>query len=128
MADRKSIVPKEHSPNALYSPGVQVGELLFVSGQVALDKNGKVVGVGDFEAQARHIMSRIRAVIEASGGTMKDVIKITTFLTNAADYSVFNQVRSETFPSNPPASTAVIVAALLRPELLVEVEAVAHIR
>jgi aminoacrylate peracid reductase len=128
MADRKSIVPKGLTPNPVYSSGIQVGELLFVSGQVALDNNGNIVGVGDFEAQARHIMTRIRAVVEAAGGTMQDVIKITTFLTNAADYATFNKVRSEAFPSTPPASSAVIVAGLLRPELLVEVEAVAHIR
>lgn len=128
MADRKPIVPRGLAANPVYSSGIQVGELLFVSGQVALDNNGNVVGIGDFEAQTRHIMSRIRAVVEAAGGTMQDVVKITTFLTNAADYATFNKVRSETFSSTPPASSAVIVAGLLRPELLVEVEAVAHIR
>src|SRR5262245_44645643 len=128
MAERKPIVPTGLTPSRLYSPGIQVGELLFVSGQVALDNAGNVVGANDFEAQARHMISSIWAVVEWSGVTMHDVIKITSFLTNASDYASFNKVRSETFSSPPPASTAVIVAGLLRPELLVEVEAVAHIR
>jgi enamine deaminase RidA (YjgF/YER057c/UK114 family) len=114
-------------PNPAFSPAVQVGELLFVSGQVAQDNEGNTVGVGDCEAQTRHIMSRIRTIVEAVGATMQDVVKITTFLTNVANYTAFSKIRSETFPSSPPASSTVIVAGLVRPEFLVEVEAVVHI-
>jgi reactive intermediate/imine deaminase len=128
MSRRERIAPQGQKPNPLFAPGIQVGDLLFISGQVALDDNGEVVGEGNFEAQARRVMARIRAVVEAAGGTMRDVVKITTFLTSAGDYSVFNKVRSETFPYDPPASSTVIVAGLLRPELRVEVEAVAHLR
>lgn len=127
MSQRRRISPQGLKANPLLAPGIAVGELLFVSGQVALDNNGAVVGVGDFEAQARHVMSRIRAVVEASGASMRDVVKITTFLTDARNYPAFNKVRTETFPGEPPASSTVIVAGLLRPELLVEVEAIAHL-
>jgi enamine deaminase RidA (YjgF/YER057c/UK114 family) len=72
-------------------------------------------------------MSNIRSVVEAAGGSMADVIKITCFLTNVADYPAYGKVRVETFPNDPPASSTVIVAGLVRPEFLVEVEAVAHL-
>jgi enamine deaminase RidA (YjgF/YER057c/UK114 family) len=127
MSERKPILPRGLVPNPAFSPAVQVGELLFVSGQVAQDNEGNTVGVGDCEAQTRHIMSRIRTIVEAAGATMQDVVKITTFLTNVANYPAFSKIRSETFPSSPPASSTVIVAGLVRPEFLVEVEAVVQI-
>lgn len=127
MSERKPILPRGLTASPAFSPGVQVGEFLFVSGQVAQDNNGNVVGVGDCEAQTRHVMSRIRIIVEAAGGAMQDVVKITTFLTQLDNYPAFNKVRSETFPSSPPASSTVIVAGLVRPEFLVEVEAVVRI-
>jgi enamine deaminase RidA (YjgF/YER057c/UK114 family) len=127
MSERKPILPQGLVPNPAFSPTVQVGELLFVSGQVAQDNQGNTVGIGDCEAQTRHVMSRLRTIVEAAGATMPDVVKITTFLTDVANYPAFSKVRSETFPSSPPASSTVIVAGLVRPEFLVEVEAVVHI-
>ncbi len=91
---------------------------------MAQDNDGNVVGPGDCEAQARQVMSRMRTIVEGAGASMQDVVKITTFLTDVANYPAFNKVRSETFPSSPPASSTVIVAGLVRPEFLVEVEAV----
>ena len=125
MPDRKPIVPPGLSANPAFSPGVQVGNLLYVSGQVAQDGEGNTVGIGDAGAQTRQIMSRIQTIVEAAGATMQDVVKITTFLVNIDDYPAFSQVRSETFPADPPASSTVVVAGLVRPEFLVEVEAVA---
>jgi len=127
MSERKPILPQGLTSNPAFAPGIQAGEFLFVSGQVAQDNSGNVVGVGNCEAQTRHIMSRIRAIAEAAGASMTDVIKITTFLTDVANYPAFNQVRSETFPGSPPASSTVIVAGLVRPEYLVEVEAVVRV-
>jgi enamine deaminase RidA (YjgF/YER057c/UK114 family) len=127
MSERKPVLPRGLVPNPAFSPAVQVGELLFVSGQVAQDNQGNTVGIGDCEAQTRHVMSRLRTIVEAAGATMPDVVKITTFLTDIANYPAFSRVRSETFPSSPPASSTVIVAGLVRPEFLVEVEAVVHI-
>ena len=127
MAERVPIVPDGLAANPAFSPGVRVGELLFVSGQIAQDGEGNLVGPGDCAAQTRQVMSRIRTIVEAAGATMQDVVKITTFLVNLDDYPAFSTVRSETFPESPPASSTVVVAALVRPEFLVEVEAVVHI-
>ena len=127
MPDRKPIVPPGLSANPAFSPGVQVGDLLYVSGQVAQDGEGNTVGIGDAGAQTRQIMSRIRTIVEAAGATMQDVVKITTFIVNIDDYPAFSQVRSETFPADPPASSTVVVAGLVRPEFLVEVEAVVRV-
>jgi len=127
MSVRTPILPQGLSASPAFAPGVQVGELLFISGQVAQDNEGNLVGPGDCEAQTRHIMSRIQTIAEAAGATMRDVVKTTTFLTDVAGYSAFSRVRAETFPSDPPASSTVIVAGLVRPEFLVEVEAIVHI-
>ena len=127
MPDRKPIVPPGLSANPAFSPGVQVGDLLYVSGQVAQDGEGNTVGIGDAGAQTRQIMSRIQTIVEAAGATMQDVVKITTFLVNIDDYPAFSQARSETFPTDPPASSTVVVAGLVRPEFLVEVEAVVRV-
>ena len=127
MAERQSIVPQGIAPNPALSPGVQVGEFLFISGNVAQDGNGNLVGAGDCEAQSRQVMSNIGAIAAAAGASMADVVKITCFLTDIANYAAYGKVRSETFPSNPPASSTVIVAGLVRPEYLVEVEAVVHV-
>ncbi len=127
MSVRTPILPQGLSANPAFAPGVQVGELLFISGQVAQDSEGNLVGPGDCEAQTRHIMSRIQTIAEAAGATMRDVVKTTTFLTDVAGYPAFSRVRAETFPNSPPASSTVIVAGLVRPEFLVEVEAIVHI-
>lgn len=127
MAERVTIVPEGLAANPAFSPGVRVGKLLFVSGQIAQDAAGNAVGVGDCAAQTRQVMARIRAIVAAAGATMSDVVKITTFLVNLDDYPAFSRVRSETFPDSPPASSTVVVAALVRPEFLVEVEAIVHI-
>jgi len=127
MSERKPIIPQGLTASPAFAPGMQVDELLFTSGQVSQANDGSIVGIGDCAAQARQIMARIQTIVEAAGATMLDVVKITTFLTNLDDYPAYNQVRSETFPSNPPASSTVIVAGLVRPELLIEIEAVVHI-
>ena len=127
MAERRPILPRGLTASPAFSPGVQVGEFLFISGQVSQDNRGNMVGIGDCAAQTAQVFSRIRTIAEAAGATMQDVVKITAFLTNVADYPAYNKVRSETFPHSPPASSTVIVAALVRPEFLVEVEAVVHV-
>ena len=92
---------------------------------MATDKSGNVVGVGDAEAQTRQVMANIRDVVTSAGGKMEDVAKITCFLTAIANYPAYGKVRAEPWPKDPPASSTVVVAGLVRPELLVEVEAVA---
>ena len=127
MADRKTIRPAGISSSPALSPGVQVGEFLFISGNVGQDAEGTLVGPGDCEAQSRQVMNNIRTIAAAAGASMADVVKITCFLTDVNDYAAYGRIRSEFFPTDPPASSTVIVAALVRPEFLVEVEAVVHV-
>ncbi len=104
MAERKAIIPPGVSPNPALSPGIQVGDTLYVSGHVAVDASGNVVGEGDCEVQTRQVMANIQAVVKAVGGSMDNVVKITCFLTDVANYPAYSKVRAETFTSNPPAS------------------------
>ena len=127
MPERTPIIPAGVSPNPALSPGVRVGDLLFVSGNVAVDASGNLGGGSDCEAQSRQVMANIRAIVEAAGGKMEDVAKITCFITDINNYSGYSKVRSETWPSNPPASSTVVVVALVRPEWLVEVEAIVRL-
>lgn len=122
MPDRTPIIPPGVAPNRNLSPGIRVGDMLYVSGHVGTDANGNIPE--GCEAQSRQVMANIRGVVEAAGGRMEDVCKITCFLTNMADYADYAKVRLETWPENPPASSTVGVSALVRPELVVEVEAI----
>ena len=122
MPERQPIIPPGVAPNPNLSPGIRVGNMLYVSGHVGTDANGNIPD--GCEAQSRQVMANIRGVVEAAGGSMENVCKITCFLTNIDDYADYARVRLETWPANPPASSTVGVSALVRPELLVEVEAV----
>ena len=122
MPERQPIIPPGVAPNPNLSPGIRVGDMLYVSGHVGVDADGNVAEGA--EAQSRQVMANIRGVIEAAGGRMEDVCKITCFLTNMDDYAAYSKVRLETWPENPPASSTVGVSTLVRPELVVEVEAI----
>ena len=125
MPERQPVIPPGVAPNPNLSPGVRVGDTLYVSGHVGSDADGNIAE--GCEAQSRQVMANIRAVIEAAGGKMEDVAKITCFLTNMDDYPAYAQVRRETWPANPPASSTVGVSCLVRPELVVEVEAIVRL-
>ena len=96
-----------------------------MSGQVALDGEGNLVGEGGCGAQAEQCLRNIGAVLEIAGAAWEDVVKLTTFLVNASDYQAYADARLRMFPSGGPASSTVIVAALVKPEFLIEIEAVA---
>jgi len=115
-------------PVAEYAQGVEVqgGRTLYISGQVPIDGDGNLVGE-EIREQARQVFRNIRALIEEAGGQMSDLIKLTTFLTNMDDYRGFVEVRSEFIAAPYPAATLVAASALVRPEWLLEVEAVAVI-
>ena len=113
--------------NFRISQAVRVNGTVYVSGQVAFGPDGEVVGENDMAAQSRQVFDNIRAVLAAAGASMDDVVKITAFLTDLGRYSEYSTARAEAFPNNIPASTAVAAPALVKPDLLVEVEAVAEI-
>ena len=102
--------------------------MVFVSGQVSVDENGKMVGEGDVRAQTEQVFERIDAALKSAGATWDDVTKLTGFLVNVEDFATYQAVRLERFPENGPASSTVIVKALAAPGLLVEVEAIAIIQ
>ena len=112
-------------PISHYTDAVLAGGLLFVSGMVAVDGEGSLVGGDDVVAQARQVFANIELVLKAAGVTFAEVVKVTTFLTDIDDRARINPVRQEFFGAARPASTLVEVSKLVLPEFLIEVEAVA---
>jgi len=103
----------------------QMGNTIYVSGQVAYSPEGKLVGEGDMTAQARQVYQNIKDILTAAGASISDIIKINTYITDQNKFMEMLEVRKEIFGNNPPASTAVVVAGLAFPGLLIEVEAIA---
>jgi enamine deaminase RidA (YjgF/YER057c/UK114 family) len=99
--------------------------LLFLSGQVAYDRSGNVAHRGDIVGQAREVFRAIKAQVEAGGGTLANVVKLNTYLTDVRHRADILPVREEFFGKKLPASTLVGVAALAHPDWLIEVEAIA---
>jgi aminoacrylate peracid reductase len=122
------IIPKGSAPPlAPYSPGTKAGSAVYVSGTLALDSAGNLVGKGDVKAQTRHVLETIKSVLETAGGSMRDITFNHIFLANMADYAAMNEVYREYFPERPPARYC-IRADLVRPEFLVELASVAHLK
>ncbi|AWT46332.1 MULTISPECIES: RidA family protein [Streptomyces] len=121
--------PDGVAPAAQYSHVVLgTGRFVAVSGQIALDEDGKVVGEGDPAAQARQVFENLRRCLAAAGAGFDDVIKLTYFVTDVAHLPAIREARAAYIPDDRlPASSAVQVAALVRPEFLLEVEAFAVI-
>jgi 2-iminobutanoate/2-iminopropanoate deaminase len=117
------------APVGTYSQAVRVetGDAVWihVSGQIAIDLEGNLVGPGDVRAQTRQVFENLRAILEAHGATFADVVKIGTYLTTLDDLAGMREVRSEYLTSEPPASTAVQVVALVVPDALIEIDLVA---
>jgi len=129
--ERKEIIRPEAGIHPLpwpYSHGVKVGTILFVAGQVALDEQLRIVGPGDAEAQARQTWQNIKTVVEAAGGKISDVVRVTTYVADLADIDAIHEVRREFFPDGDfPTATVVQAARLGLPGLLLETEAIAII-
>ena len=113
-------------PLAPYSPGARAGNVVYVSGTLALDAAGKLVGAGDVRAQTRHVLETIKSVLAAAGGKMTDIAFNQIFLADLADYAAMNEVYREYFPSGQPARYC-IRADLVKPEFLVEIASTAHL-
>lgn len=98
---------------------------MFCAGAVAFDGEGNIVGVGDIVAQTRQVMENLRLALEAADASFADVVKVTNYVLDASQWSQVLPVRAEYIPEPFPASTFVEVRALMFPELLIEIEAVA---
>jgi 2-iminobutanoate/2-iminopropanoate deaminase len=118
------IVPFGIFSNAAWQPA---GLVLHVAGQVAWDEDGRIVGPGDVAAQTRQVLTNIKSILASVGGEMGDIVSVNVFVTEMSGLKQIHEVRAEFFARPYPASTLVQVAALVEPELLVEINAVAVI-
>jgi enamine deaminase RidA (YjgF/YER057c/UK114 family) len=102
------------------------GRTVYIAGQVALDSTGQLVGSGDFRRQAEQVIRNLQRALASVGGTLDDVAKTTTFITDLKYLPALREVRSRYLSAQrPPASTLLVVSSLARPEYLIEVEAIA---
>ena len=128
MSERQEYrVEGQAEPISHYTDAVRAGDLLFVSGCVPVDSDGRLVGGDDVVAQARQVFDNVGEVLAAAGAGFGDVVKVTVFLVDIADRARVNPVRQEVFGSARPASTLVEVSALAVEGARIEVEAVALI-
>lgn len=121
-------VPELSTPRGYNYVVTATGKMVFVAGQIALDKDGNVVGKGDLRAQTVQVLENVKACLAAAGATFADVVKLNTYVVNlkVQDLPIIREARSAYFPAeNPPASTMVGVTALAIEGLLIEIEAVA---
>jgi reactive intermediate/imine deaminase len=112
-------------PMSHFTDAVRAGGFLHVSGVIAVDGEGNLVGGDDVAAQTRQVLENMRAILEAGGCGFQDVVKVTIFLTDVDDRPLINPLRQEAFGSARPASTLVEVSRLVLPEAKVEIECVA---
>ena len=122
----KKFIKTESAPQPIgpYSQGIKTGNFLFVSGQGPTDpKTGKMIEV-DIEKQTRQTLQNIKAIVEDSGLTLGDVVKVSIFLKNASDFQKMNEVYKTFFQENPPARTTV-QAEFVSPGMLIEIDAIA---
>ncbi|RLE59666.1 MAG: deaminase [Thermoprotei archaeon] len=125
MAKEIIYTGKAPKPIGPYSQAVKVGGFLFGSGQIAIDPATGELVRGDIKAQTRRVMENIKAILESSGYTLKDVVKVTVFLKNIEDFKDFNEVYGEYFREGPPARTTVEVSRLPK-DVLIEVDFIAY--
>lgn len=110
-----------------YSRAVKVGNVVEVTGTVASGEDGKVVGENDAYAQTKFIYQKIEKVLERTGASMKDVVRVRMFVTDIARWQEYGRAHSEFFKEIKPCNTMVEVRALIEPEYLIEIEATAII-
>jgi reactive intermediate/imine deaminase len=113
-----------------YKPGVIVkgGKLLFISGKPPFDSNGNLVGKGDIKAQTKKVIENIKAVLEAAGGSLDDIVWVTVYLTDIRYFEDVAEVRMQYFKNANMASTLVEVNKLYHPDQLIEITAIAVLK
>ena len=126
--EMQQVNPWSWQDAAGFSQGWRVdgaGAIVFVSGQAPISADGQLVGEDDFEAQVRQVFMNLRTVVEQAGTALESVVKLTVFLTDMTRLRDYTRIKGEFFTGSQPASTALGVTALARPEMMVEVEAFA---
>ena len=115
-------------PSGMYNHAVKVGDTVYISGQVSRGLDGRTIHVGDVENQLRQVWVNLEKAVTASGGSLKDIVKTTTYVVGAENLPRVRRARLALLPpEGRPTSTTVVVSALAQPDLLVEVEAIAVI-
>ena len=115
-----------HTPQAHYSHVARAGQTLYISGQLAMDPSSTVVGDGDARAQARQCYDNLAVILAHYGGSLRHLVKTTTYITHWAYRPLVAAARDEVFASPPyPANTLVVVQGLAEPHFLVEIEGIA---
>lgn len=114
--------PDPYAPYLL-SQAIQVGNMLFVSGQAAVADDGSIVGEGDFDAQADQAFRNLERVLNAAGSSLRHVAKVTIFLTSMDHFAKIVELRRKWFTAPYPADTIVAVSALYAPQAMLEIEA-----
>jgi len=128
MSEKRFLTPDTLSPPFGYSHVVEApaGTTVYISGQVPLDAESQLVGEGDFEAQTRQVFENLTRALEAADASWSDVVKLDYFLRDVGQIGAVRTIRDEYVDTaNPPASTLVEVSGLFRPDVLVEIQAVA---
>jgi 2-iminobutanoate/2-iminopropanoate deaminase len=123
----REAIRTETAPSAVgpYSQAIKAGGFIFTSGQIPADPSGNIIS-GDISSATKRCLENIREILDAGGATMADVVKVTIFLKDMADYASVNAVYESFFPDPPPARTCVQVAALPK-GVPIEIEAVAKV-
>jgi len=116
---------KSVHPNVGYSHAAKAGNTLYIAGQVAQDVEGNVVGKGDLEAQVSQVFTNLKNVMEEAGGSLQNIVKMTTFLTHYNDIETYRSVRNQYFSEPFPPNTLLIIESLALPDYMIEVEAIA---
>lgn len=126
MPNQEYLSPDNLSKSRGYSQVVKVDNTVYIAGQVSVAADGSIVGKGDPEAQVRQVWQNLEAAVQATGGTLQNIVKTTTYVTSIDYAAAVRKVRNELYQaSNPPTSTLLVISALAHPDFMVEIEAIA---
>lgn len=129
MTDQRQVIQVDPDPLAPYAiaPGWRVGDLLFLSGQAAIDDKGNIIGPLDIEKQISQTFANIDRILEAGGSRREKIVKVTIYLTDMSHFPQIVEARKKYFSPPYPADTIVEVNALALPELLIEIDVIAAV-
>ncbi len=118
-------MPGRAKPLGAYPHWKRIGEWIYISGTSARQADDSIRG-SDIASQTRGVVENLRAILADAGATLDDLVDVTVFLVDMADFSAYNEAYAEYFGPDGPTRTTVAVRALPRPDLLIEIKAVAH--
>ena len=121
-AQKQPVVPAGQTASATLTPGIRSGDVIYVSGQLGVSRDAPDSTI---EGQTKRALENVQRVVEAGGGSMATVLKCTVFLADVKDFAGMNSAYRQAFPSEPPARSTVVVAALVSPAARVEIECIA---